>query len=78
MTDDIVTRLRRDVDAVTYIKGVFPTSMISAEAADEIERLRTEIEHLRMFANEIERAAEIERVRLTSRIIALEMSVHHD
>jgi hypothetical protein len=50
MTDDIVTRLRRDVDAVTYIKGVFPTSMISAEAADEIEYLRKERDRWAEFA----------------------------
>lgn len=40
MTDDIVTRLRRDVDAETYRLGVEPTGMITWEAADEIERLR--------------------------------------
>lgn len=42
MTDDIVTRLRRDVDSITYIRGVEPTGMITNEAADEIERLRKE------------------------------------
>ena len=40
MTDDIVNRLRRDVDAETYRAGVEPTGMITLEAADEIERLR--------------------------------------
>ena len=46
MTDDIVTRLRRDVDAVTYRAGVEPKGMISIEAADEIERLRALLDNV--------------------------------
>ncbi len=43
MTDDIVTRLRFDVDGVIYMPGIEePTGMIVWEAADEIERLRVE------------------------------------
>lgn len=44
-------------------------------AADEIERLRKENQRLRLFAEDLETAAEIDRVRLSSRILQLEQAV---
>lgn len=54
MTDDIVTRLRFDVDGVIYMPGIEePTGMIVWEAADEIERLRADIEQRAKLMSQI-------------------------
>ena len=48
MSDDIVTRLRRDVSGVEYMPHVTdPQGMIVLDAADEIERLREQNEYLK-------------------------------
>ena len=58
MSDDIVTRLRMSADLVdgfpkARAKNLFPTSWLS-EAADEIERLRTELNLARRAYDQVE------------------------
>ena len=74
LDDDIVTRLRNDVCDTRPCVGC----ELSAEAADEIERLRAENKFLRQFADDLETASEIDRVRLTSKIISLQMELRHE
>lgn len=77
MINDIVTRLQ-DIGS---LRGNMSGSVIPVacmEAADEIERLRAENKFLRQFADDLETASEIDRVRFTSKIISLEMELRHE
>jgi plasmid stabilization system protein ParE len=69
VADDIVTRLREHA-----LEGIWDFTKCSwdiQEAADEIERLRA-------FADHLAEAADIDRVRLMSRIIALEIGATNE
>ena len=68
MSDDILDLLRSD-EWMNHLYG---------PAADEIERLRAENKFLRQFADDLETASEIDRVRFTSKIISLEMELRHE
>lgn len=59
--DDIVTRLRMSADLINgfpkaLAKSVFPTGWLS-EAADEIERLRTQVRELQSEIQRLEKLA---------------------
>lgn len=85
MSDDIVTRLRQSNGhgcecgawyyAVCECDKAHWSGMLDEEAANEIERLRKENQRLRQFADDLETAAEIDRVHLMSRIIGMEQEV---
>ena len=64
VSDDIVTQLRMSADLVdgfpkALAKNLFPTSWLS-EAADEIERLRTELAQMEKQRDYWEKAARYE------------------
>lgn len=58
MTDDIVTQLRWISDAKEWVK-LRDWTIITSEAADEIERLRAEYEHCRLQMLMYQRIAEL-------------------
>ena len=55
MTDDIVTRLRKQIPIPLEVADTGAPAYLIAEAADEIERLRTERDRWRELADSLAR-----------------------
>lgn len=50
LDDDIVTRLREDIDCKSPLAALHMKEVLLVDAADEIERLRAEVEKWRKRA----------------------------